>query len=68
MAAVGARLLYPDGRVQHAGIVIGINGGAAHVFYGFDRERVGHGGSTHIIRNYSAVTAAGSPPGAAHSP
>ncbi len=34
VAVAGARLLYPDGRVQHAGIVIGVNGGAAHVFHG----------------------------------
>lgn len=30
VGAVGARLLYPDGRIQHAGVVMGICGGAAH--------------------------------------
>ncbi|WP_374408789.1 glycosyltransferase family 2 protein [Pelagerythrobacter sp.] len=30
VGAVGARLLYPDGRIQHAGVVLGIGGGAAH--------------------------------------
>lgn len=30
VGAVGARLLYPDGRIQHAGVVLGICGGAAH--------------------------------------
>ena len=58
VAVVGGRLLYPDGRIQHAGIVIGVNGGAAHVFHGLPREHVGHGAFTHIIRNYSAVTGA----------
>lgn len=58
IAAVGARLLYPDGRVQHAGIIVGLCGGAAHVFQGLAREHIGHGMSTHIIRDYSAVTAA----------
>ncbi len=58
VAVAGGRLLYPDGRVQHAGIVVGVNGGAAHVFHGLPGEYVGHGASTHIIRNYSAVTGA----------
>jgi GT2 family glycosyltransferase len=30
VGAVGAQLLYPDGRIQHAGVVMGICGGAAH--------------------------------------
>ena len=59
VAAVGARLLYPDGTVQHAGIVLGLQGGgAAHVFRGLPRDQVGYGRSTHVIREFSAVTAA----------
>ena len=34
-AAVGARLLYPDGTVQHAGLVIGEDRNAHHVYAGF---------------------------------
>jgi GT2 family glycosyltransferase len=52
VAAVGARLLYPDGRPQHEGIVIGLQGAAA---------RNDHGGYFRLgetIRNCSAVSAA----------
>ncbi|TMB98842.1 MAG: glycosyltransferase [Chloroflexi bacterium] len=53
VAAVGARLLYPDGRPQHEGVIVGLAGGSA--------GNVDHGGyfalgeTTH---NCSAVTAA----------
>ena len=53
VAAVGARLLYPDGRVQHEGIIIGLGGGSA--------GKIDHGGYFGLgqsIRNCSAVTAA----------
>ena len=58
VAAVGARLLYPDGTVQHAGIVLGVRGGAAHCFRGLPCDTVGYGCSTHVIREFSAVTGA----------
>lgn len=32
VGAVGAKLLYPDGRVQHAGVVIGLGGAAGHIY------------------------------------
>ena len=62
--AVGALLYYPNNRVQHAGVVLGISGSsldkgvAGHAFKHFPR---GHGGSMNRLRltqNYSAVTAA----------
>ncbi len=58
VGAAGAKLLLPDGRIQHAGMVLGINGGAAYAFHGLGGESVGYNGYTHVIRNYSAVSAA----------
>ncbi len=34
VGAVGGLLLYPDGRIQHAGVVVGMGGWADHVFKG----------------------------------
>lgn len=36
VGSVGARLLYPDGRIQHAGIVLGLMGIAGHAWKGVD--------------------------------
>ncbi len=58
IGAVGARLLHKDGSIQHVGVVLGVNGSAAHVYHCYPREFVGYNAFTHIIRNYSAVTAA----------
>jgi GT2 family glycosyltransferase/glycosyltransferase involved in cell wall biosynthesis len=57
IGVVGAKLLFPDGRIQHAGLVLGVNGGAAHVYHAFP-DLVGYNAFTHVVRNYSAVTAA----------
>ena len=58
IGGVGARLLYPDDTVQHAGVVLGINATTAHVFLALPRDHIGYNGYTHLIRNYSAVTGA----------
>jgi GT2 family glycosyltransferase len=58
IGAVGARLLFPDDSIQHVGLVIGVNGGAAHAFHRFPGGFVGYNAYTHLIRNYSAVSAA----------
>ena len=36
--AVGARLLYPDASIQHAGVVLGLGGTCAHLWRGLDAE------------------------------
>jgi GT2 family glycosyltransferase/glycosyltransferase involved in cell wall biosynthesis len=58
IGVVGARLLFPDGRIQHVGLVLGVNEGAAHVYHGFPASFVGYNAFTHVVRNYSSVTAA----------
>lgn len=63
IGAVGAKLFYPDDRIQHAGVILGINGGtgkgvAGHAFRFAPREIQGFPVQKDIIKNYSAVTAA----------
>lgn len=57
--AVGAKLLYPDGRIQHAGIILGAGGTAGHAHSGVDGfSAAGYLNYPSTIRNYSAVTGA----------
>ena len=58
IGAVGGKLFYPDGRIQHVGVVLGIGGGACHVLAGQPGDSPGYFGSALVIRNYSAVTGA----------
>jgi GT2 family glycosyltransferase len=58
VGAVGCKLLYPDGAVQHAGFVLGIRGGAQHVFVGLAAEDHGYNQLATVDRSVSAVTAA----------
>ncbi len=58
VGAVGAHLLFPDGRTQHAGVVAAGRDGPAHRLYGCRPGTAdGHGG-TDVARDFSAVTAA----------
>lgn len=58
VGAVGARLYYPDSRVQHAGVITGLGGVAGHAFKHFTRAEPGMQFRPHLTQNLSAVTAA----------
>jgi GT2 family glycosyltransferase len=55
---VGAKLLYPDGSIQHAGVIVGMGGLAAHVFNRLEEHTSTIFGSDDWFRNYAAVTGA----------
>ncbi len=58
VGAVGAKLLYPDGRIQHAGVVLGVCGVAGHAFRFLRPEDKPYHGLSELVRSCSAVTAA----------
>ncbi len=56
--AVGAKLLYPDGRIQHAGVILGIGGVAGHSHKFFNGSDPGYFNRNILRHSVSAVTAA----------
>jgi GT2 family glycosyltransferase len=58
VGAVGARLLYPDGSLQHGGIILGVRGVAGYSHKGISRHDHGYIGRVKVLQCVSAVTGA----------
>ena len=58
IGAVGAKLLYPDGTIQHGGVTVGVGGVAGHQYSHKAQDDVGYFGHLTLVRNVTAVTGA----------
>lgn len=58
VAICGSKLYYPDGSIQHAGVIVGLGGIAGHAFLNMPGSRTGYLHKASIQLNTSAVTAA----------
>ncbi len=58
VGAVGARLMYPNNTVQHAGVIVGMGGIAGHAHINLPSGDPGYFGRVHLVQNFSAVTGA----------
>lgn len=58
VGAVGAKLMYPDGRVQHGGVIIGLAGLCEHAFRFLRHDDPGYRGRAVLEQEMSAVTGA----------
>jgi GT2 family glycosyltransferase len=58
IGAVAPRLNYPDGSLQHAGVVLGVGGIATHIFNGLPKGHHAYFGWERVVRSYSALSAA----------
>jgi GT2 family glycosyltransferase len=58
VGAVGARLYYPDGRLQHAGVILGIGGVAGHQFKNQAKENPHYMSRPMLVQELSVCTAA----------
>jgi GT2 family glycosyltransferase len=58
VGAVGARLLWEDGRLQHTGILFENGGYPGHIYRGFSGEFNGYSNNVLVAQNFLAVTGA----------
>jgi glycosyltransferase involved in cell wall biosynthesis len=58
VGAVGARLWYPNDKLQHGGVLLGVGGVAGHAHKRMARGRYGYFGRAAVTQSLSAVTAA----------
>ncbi|MEZ5596744.1 MAG: glycosyltransferase family 2 protein [Pseudomonadales bacterium] len=58
VGAVGAKLLFPNSTVQHAGVVVGAHGIADHAFTGLSADDAGYLARAAVTSEVSAVTGA----------
>lgn len=58
IGAVGAKLLWPNGMVQHAGVLLGLHGLAGHIGNDWEETDEGYWGYNQLTRRLNAVTAA----------
>ena len=58
VGAVGAKLYFLNGSVQHAGMVLGLGGTVGHIYHGAPHNASGFMGKLQIVQNMSVVTAA----------
>lgn len=58
IGAVGAKLLYPDGRVQHGGVLMGLEGSVRNAHRFFPGDHAGYGKRLSTVQSFAAVTAA----------
>ena len=58
IGCVGAMLYYPNNKIQHAGVILGIGGVANHSHCGFEMNHPGYFRRLEVVQNLSAVTAA----------